>query len=51
MLFTINIDMLLLNSSFVVLWNQIRFQSVCTTIFPVTLNLIAVVLKVVRMAV
>ena len=49
MLPAIDLDRLLLNISLVNLWYHISFQSVCATTFSFTLNLIAVILKVVRM--
>ena len=46
----IYLDKLLLNSSLVSLWYPISFHSICSITFSYTLNLIAVILKVVRIA-
>ena len=51
MLLAIDIDRLLINSSLVILWCPIIFQSFCANIFSISLDLIAMVLKVVSMAV
>ena len=48
---SIDLDKLLLNSLLVSLWYPISFQSICATILSFTLNLIAVSLKLVRVAV
>ena len=47
----IDVDRLLLNRSLLSLWYPISFQLICANNFSVTLSLIAVILKVVRMAV
>ena len=47
----IDLVKLLLNSLLVKLWYPISFQSICAAIFSFTLNLIAVSLKLVRIAV
>ena len=47
----IDLDKLFLNILSVCLWYPISFQSICADIFLFTLNLIAVSLKLVRIAV
>ena len=48
---SIYLDKLLLNSSLVSLWYPISLQAICATTFSFTLNLIAVILKLVMIAV
>ena len=45
---SIDLDKILLNSSLVILWYPISFQSICATNSTFTLNLIAVSLNLVR---
>ena len=44
----IDLGKLLLNSSLVILWHPVSFQSMCAIIFSLNFNLIAVSSKIVR---